>query len=234
MLHPYPIVTKCARRKGFQTGRGFTLVELLVVMGIVIILAVASAPSIISILSGGSMNQATMEINGILEQAREYAVAKNTYVWVTFNTQVVNNLDTLTVAVVASNDGTDPGVYGAVTGTNFSVISKIRSFPQMELKDAGSFTSSQVSSLPASPTTGTVNALQSSAVFTIQIPGSGTATFSKSVKFDPSGQARNGVSPIDIIEFALEPAQNTTLPNPNNAAVMRINGLTGQTVVYRN
>lgn len=215
--------------------QGFTLVELLVVMSIMTILAAISAPSIFSLINSSKMNQTTSELAGLLEQARQYAAGHNTYVWVAFNTQVVNDINTLSVAVVASTDGSNPGVFGAVPSPSLNLISKVRTFQQVQLESAGYFTTSQVSSLPTiTPVIGSANALSTSATFNIQMPGSTTDTsFTQSIEFTPSGEARNTTSPIDLIEFGLEPAQTSSVSNTNNVAVVRVNGITGQAFVYR-
>jgi prepilin-type N-terminal cleavage/methylation domain-containing protein len=217
--------------------KGFTLVELLTVISIMAVMAAISIPSVFSLTSSGKMNQTTSELGGILEQARQYAAAQNTYVWVTFNTQTTNNIDLLTVAVVASTDGTDPTITSStatVPSTGLNLISKIRTFQQVQLKTAGTFPANQVASLPTTPVTGAPNALSGSDTFNVQIPGNTTTSaFTQSIEFTPSGEARNTSSPIDIIEFGLEPAVNSSIPNPLNVAVVRVNGITGQAIVYR-
>jgi len=221
--------------------RGFTLVELLVVIAIMAIVTAISVPSIFSLTNSGKMNQTASELAGLLEQARQYAVAQNTYVWVMFNTQTANNTDTLAVGVVASTDGSDPGTFGASPSPNFTVpsanlilVTKIRTFPQFQLQSPGSYSFAVPASLPTSPVTGPANALATNATFNIQIPGnSSTTSFNEFVQFTPSGEARNSSSPIDIVEFGIDPAQTHTTPNNNNVAVLQVNGITGQGIVYR-
>jgi len=218
-----------------RNSRGFSLVELLVVITIIGILTALTAPSIVSAMKSNAMNSTTAQVAGLIEQARETAVSQNTYVWVAFSPQDSNNTDTLSVAVIESKDGTDPGTYGVVPSTNFALVSKISTFTQYQLQDPGSYTFPALN-LPT-PGTTSANALSSSSTgpaFSLQIPGtSSTAIFNRCVEFTPSGQARNSTSPINIVEFGVDPANVHTNPNPNNPAVMRINGLTGQVLVYR-
>jgi prepilin-type N-terminal cleavage/methylation domain-containing protein len=64
-------------------GHGaFTLLELLVVIAIIAILMVRIGPVFTNIKSGNDMTTAAYLITGALEQARNYAMANNTYVWV--------------------------------------------------------------------------------------------------------------------------------------------------------
>jgi len=220
---------------------GFTLTELLVVICIMAIIISAAVPAVTGLKGAGSVNQATAALDGLLEQAREYAVAQNTYVWVAFYTDTnAQGQNELFAAVIASNDGTDPNPipgsaysYGKIPSAPLTLLNKVSTFTQLQLKPAGTFTSSQLSSLANLPAAGTVNELSDMA-FTLQIPGrTGTTTFPSSIQFLPTGEARNNSSPIDLVEFDLEPAMTSSTANGQNVAVLRTDGLTGQTLVYR-
>jgi len=98
----------------------FTLIELLVVMGIIVILMVLVAPAFTSLKSAGDVTNAAYGIQGLLDNARTYAKANNTYVFVGFaevdssyDSSVTPQVTTgsapygrVAVAVVASKDGT--------------------------------------------------------------------------------------------------------------------------------
>jgi prepilin-type N-terminal cleavage/methylation domain-containing protein len=108
---------------------GFTLLELLIVVGIIALLLVLLTPALTTIKSAGDVTGAAYTIKGVLDTARTYAKANNTYTWVGFYEEnVVNpsspNTDTPAVgrvimSIVASKDGTnlgaDPG--SSATGT---------------------------------------------------------------------------------------------------------------------
>src|SRR5436309_8410334 len=74
-----------------QRRRAFTLLEMLVVMGIIAILMVLVAPAFTTIKSGTDATSAAYTIKGILDQARTYAMANNTYTWVGFYEENVSN-----------------------------------------------------------------------------------------------------------------------------------------------
>ncbi|CAN5779038.1 hypothetical protein BH09VER1_BH09VER1_17520 [soil metagenome] len=212
--------------------RGFSLLELLVVTALMAIVAAFSIPALSGWADSATTNRAVSEVAGMLEQARQYAVSQNTYVWVVFNAQVDNNVDILNVTAVASKDGTDPQAYGAAPSGAFDLISRVRGFPHIQLKAAGDFTMAQIPNLPS--TASLANAMATGSAFSIKMPGtSSTGTFSQSICFTPSGQARNAAAPVDFIEFGLQPAHTTTTPNPRNIMAVRVNGLTGQSRVYR-
>src|SRR5205814_4328762 len=61
---------------------GFTLIELLVVIGIIILLTALLTPAFTNLKSAGDVTSAAYSIKGVLDQARAYAMANNTYTWV--------------------------------------------------------------------------------------------------------------------------------------------------------
>src|SRR5438128_3879203 len=70
---------------------GFTLIELLVVIGIMILLTALLTPAFTNLKSAGDVTSAAYTIKGVLEQARTYAMANNTYTWVGFFEEDVSN-----------------------------------------------------------------------------------------------------------------------------------------------
>src|SRR5436305_14609856 len=98
-----------------RTTSGFTLIELLVVIGITILLTVLLTPAFTNLKSAGDVTSAAYTIKGVLEQARTYAMANNTYTWVGFYEEDASQSSTnpatpgvgrLVMSVVASKDGT--------------------------------------------------------------------------------------------------------------------------------
>src|SRR5512133_1075758 len=67
-----------------QSRAGFTLLELLIVVGIIGLLLVLIAPAFTTMKSGGDFTNAIYGIQGVLENARTYAKANHTYVFVGF------------------------------------------------------------------------------------------------------------------------------------------------------
>ncbi len=124
---PCPAVTS---REG-----GFTLVELLIVVGIIAVLLVLLAPAFTTIKGAGDVTSAAYTIKGVLDTARTYAKANNTYTWVGFYEEDVsqpsvtpapdprcsNCVGRLVMSIVASKDGTNLGadVNGANGTENF-------------------------------------------------------------------------------------------------------------------
>ncbi|XHR27099.1 MAG: Tfp pilus assembly protein FimT/FimU [Chthoniobacteraceae bacterium] len=100
-----------ARRR---SASAFTLLELLVTLGVVSLLFALVAPAIKGMTSAADLTRAAYTIQGALDQARMYAVANNTYTWVGFfeednaqpsQTPAVPGVGRVVIALVASRDG---------------------------------------------------------------------------------------------------------------------------------
>lgn len=98
-----------------QRISAFTLVELLVVLGIVGLLLILIAPAFTYIKGGTDVTSAANTIKGVLDTARTYAKANNTYTWVGFYEEDVSQSSTnpatagigrIVMSIVASKDGT--------------------------------------------------------------------------------------------------------------------------------
>src|SRR6266478_335442 len=101
---------ECGRRRS-----GFTLPELIIVVGIIGLLLVLIAPAFTTIKGGGDVTSAAYTISGALDTARTYAKANNTYAWLGFYEEDVSQSSTnpatvgvgrLVMSIVASKDGT--------------------------------------------------------------------------------------------------------------------------------
>ena len=127
--HPRSVERQSGIVKRWVHG-GFTLFELLIVLGIVVLLMVLIAPAFTTIKSGGDVTSAAYTIKGVLDTARTYAKANNTYTWVGFYEEDVSRpsvtpapnpvcpgcVGRLVMSIVASKDGTNVyGSSGAVT-----------------------------------------------------------------------------------------------------------------------
>lgn len=222
-----------------KPGSGFTLVELLVVIAIMSVLVALAIPALTSMAKGNQMNQALIELSGTLEQARQYAISRNTYVWVAMRPNPTGaNGDELSVAVLSSKTGTDPSPwssYGSVPNDQIDLATRVRTFDQIRLEEAGTFTSSDIPGLSGKTTTSASknSPADNTASFRIKLPGaSGTTDFTRVIQFTPNGEARVSSNVIDVIEFGLRPTRGKS-GEQNNVAVLRVNGLTGQTSVFR-
>ncbi|GAT32878.1 prepilin-type N-terminal cleavage/methylation domain-containing protein [Terrimicrobium sacchariphilum] len=232
-MNRFPTTSTTSKRAAF------TLIELLTVMAIVAILAGASLPAISSLSRSNNLNGSLSELAGLLSQARQYAVAQRTYVWVAMRE---NNDDprepSIDVALLASKTGMQPSSPWAAQGTvpsdTISLLIRPKTLKQVRLEEAGTFTRQNISDLPAQPLIGSDNSpADGSVTFSVRLPGtSSNVSFDRVIQFLPDGEARVADSPIDIIEMGVR-SMRGSVADQNNIAVLRINGLTGQTRVYR-
>jgi type II secretory pathway pseudopilin PulG len=120
--------------------RAFTLLELLIVLGIMISLTVLVVPAFTNRKGADDLTSAAYAIKGVLETARTYAQANNTYTWVGFFEEDGSILSTtpptggrgrLVMSVVASKDGTiiyDPNAAGTnnpIDPTRLTQVTKL-------------------------------------------------------------------------------------------------------------
>lgn len=119
-----------SRRRASRSA--FTLIELLAVIAVMVLLLSFTLPIL---RGGGSMNTVGWDIASIIEQARAYAQANNTYVWVGFNEAEVSDSNTRRVGVfvVASKTGT---AAAATTANNLQIVGRIRAFDNVRITTA--------------------------------------------------------------------------------------------------
>ena len=115
-----------------ERASAFTLLELLLVVGIIAILLVLITPAFTSMKTGADLTNAVYGIQGVLEHARTYAKANHTYVFVGF-AEVDSSVDPsvspqittgdtpygrVAMAVVATKDGTSQYQYATTDQGN--------------------------------------------------------------------------------------------------------------------
>ena len=130
LFSPASAVRAPATREHGRRSSAFTLLELLVVLGIVGLLLVLVAPAFTTVKSSGDVTSAAYTIKGMLDTARTYAKANNTYTWVGFFEEDVSQGATspatggtgrVVMSIVASEDGSkiyDPINLGQQTLTS--------------------------------------------------------------------------------------------------------------------
>jgi len=238
---------------------GFTLVEILAVLAIGLIVAALSLKSFSGILSGG-FNQVVSDMSETMEQARAYAMANNTYVYVGFDEVAAGSTATpaptgnglVVVAIAASADGSN-GFYSSQTwspnnssGTfNLVAISKLMKFPNIHLLNLSANTTGTM----VRPTPGSQNYYLGTPVgssgFGFAWPlaaasSSANYNFSNMIRFGPQGDASiinqttgTAAPVVDYLEVGLEPSHGATVTTTGNVCAIQIDGSTGLVKSYR-
>jgi prepilin-type N-terminal cleavage/methylation domain-containing protein len=233
----------------------FTLIELLVVIAITAILAGLAISSIAGLNSAGNMNSATYQLKGLLEAARSYATANNTYVWVGFYEEASASPGTpgvgqIVISVVASTDGTT--IYSLplsattaidTTSATLLQINKLVKIDNMHFNmfPTGTGTGNSFAMRPAvGSTTQQISPGVNPSMTTFRYPLGSAApqyTFSKAIQFSPRGEARvdnssNSIAPVVEIGFQLTHGTIVNTASQNVAAV-QITGVAGNVAIYR-
>ena len=208
----------------------FTLLELLVVIGIIAILMVLIAPAFTTIKGGTDVTSAAYAIQGVLDTARTYAKANNTYTWVGFYEEDVSQSSTnpatagngrIVMSIVASKDGTivyDPtNLAQQDLTTSLLQVGKLTKIDNVHLwthTDTPSGTGSTFDTRPNVASTYCIGSSSPSASTTpFRYPVGNPApaaqyTFVKVIQFSPRGDARINNGTLNANGTEVFPLQN--------------------------
>ena len=242
--------------KRYGSSHAFSLLELLVVIGIMGMLFALSGPIVSALKGAGDLGKASGDIEGIFEQARSYAMANNTYVYVGVQevdqiTPTANSgIGRVALAAVASTTGMRPYTNTpTILDTNsITPLGKVRYFDNLHITNAGSLTQgTSMTSRPGRsgspiPSASVIDLSASSALTTFSWPLTGTPKYNFAnmvVEFTPQGTATvqtnaSALSSVSqYIEIALLPARGNVASANANQAAIQINGITGGVRLYR-
>jgi prepilin-type N-terminal cleavage/methylation domain-containing protein len=156
-----------SRPIGQYVQAGFTLLELLIVVGIIALLMVLIAPAFTTIKGGTDVTSAAYTIKSVLDTTRTYAKANNTYVWVGFFEENVSStvpgtagIGRIVMSIVASKDGTilyTPPLTSLITLPSASLmqVGKLTKVDNVHLKTFADPPGTPVDTFNTRPTPGT-------------------------------------------------------------------------------
>ena len=226
-------------------------------------LLVLMAPAFTTIKSGADATSAAYTVKGVLDQARTYAMANNTYTWVGFFEEDVSTASTnpatpgtgrIVMSIVASKDGTtvyDPNSLAKIDTTKLIQVGKLIKIENVHLAtftDAPTGTGSTFATRPNVTSTYRIgNTTPSNSRTPFQYPvGSpepvAQYTFVKAVQFGPRGEGRIDNNTDYILQTAAEigmvPTHSTTVANANlnlvpNRVAVQFTGAGGDVKIYR-
>jgi prepilin-type N-terminal cleavage/methylation domain-containing protein len=231
---------------------GFTLLELLIVVSIIGLLLVLIAPAFTTIKGGTDVTSAAYTIKGVLDSARTYAKANNTYAWVGFAGSIGDTVTgNVALVVVASKDGTDLGTSVNQLGNRVDItaglrpIGKVMRLDNAHIGDTGTPQPSP-SPAPEFETRTSVNV-------NYRVGASGSqynsdyyfieqgTQFDRWIRFSPRGEAvvKGGATQItQYAEVGLLPTHGASLaatvdPASGNLVAIQISGLAGNVRIFR-
>jgi prepilin-type N-terminal cleavage/methylation domain-containing protein len=263
----YAFTVKERERPTLRSGRalarasagGFTLVELIVVIALISTLMVLVAPAFTGIKSAGDVTSAAYTIKDALEQARTYAMAYKTYVWIGFYEEPAGQPPTnpatpgtgrIVISTIASADGTtvyNPRSLAAIDPTRVTQLNKLVKVEGTHLATFpdGSGTGDTFDSRPAAiyetakigdttPPNPSLTPFQ----YPVGNPAPAAQyTFVKAVEFSPRGEARinnRNYTLKTVAEIGLQPAHGTAVDvNSRNIIVIQFGALGGDLKIYR-
>jgi len=229
--------------RSLQHGRAsaFTLLELLIVVGIIAVLLVLIAPAFTTIKSGRDVTSAAYTIKGAIDTARTYAKANNTYTWVGFAGSIGTTVTgQVQIAIVASKDGTDLGTGVNIVGPPSDItagvtpVGKLVRIDNVDIGDTGVPTNDGTefgNRPPVDPAYRVSASGNTDYPFTAQ-----QVTFNRWIRFSPRGEAivKGGATQIArYAEVGVLPTYGTTLAATPNIAAIQISGFGGDVRIYR-
>jgi prepilin-type N-terminal cleavage/methylation domain-containing protein len=194
------IVTTCR-----SAISGFTLTELMVVLGIMAILTLVALPAIESLIKAGGFTKAVYDMSDSLNLSRSYAMAQNTYVYVglaefdrtqdiSVSPQIAGGLGRVAMASVATKDGTSDVTTWTGTSTDLVLLRQPQVFDFLHLSDNIPVAATGNMARPATPTNSlnyAANNASFSGATTFSVPLGGAAggkyTFTSSIGYNSQG-----------------------------------------------
>jgi prepilin-type N-terminal cleavage/methylation domain-containing protein len=243
---PLPEDSSSVRSRGIAFGKdkqGFTLMELVVVIGIILLILGFAAPGVMGILKGKKVEQAAAAVVDVLERTRMEAVAKNTYLWIGLanvkgdSSNSVSGQDELWILSFRSKMGEKrPSADGAI----FLPNSALRRAEGVGMVPTGSLPTMISNQLPNAAKDFATEGSSKTSMKWAGAGSSGALEFSSLILFTPRGEAliENGDPSLPAPEAFLliglaRTNRGAMAPNDQDVAVVQISGLTGRISTLR-
>jgi prepilin-type N-terminal cleavage/methylation domain-containing protein len=207
-------MNRLSRRKA---SHGFTLLELLVVIAVVVILSALVYPAVSSLMTSSSFTGSVTSIDGLLREARSFAMAHDEYTYIGFveidglaplptpgSAQAATaGVGRVAVAIISpsdassgfdSNSSSNPIWTNYGTGTGFIALSPIKFFNNIHIADLGTPPSSGGMARPTAAAADRLGNAACTSITPFAWPlgrslNAGQYNFTLVIKFSPQGAA---------------------------------------------
>jgi len=159
--------------------RGFSLIEMLVVIAIISIVGFLTIPSLLSVMRGSELTEGAQMVLSEMELDRQAALAQNRFIEVRFYRVAMAGMPGETVGNPATGKYRAMQSFAFDTSGHATAISKIRWLPGSIIMDSNN----TLSTLLAGPQLKTWTALDPQ----VPLPGVGTAYVACAFQFQPNG-----------------------------------------------
>lgn len=260
---PFHSFSSRPRHAAVRHEAGFTLTELILVVGIMAALMILVLPAVNGLKNARNITDAAYSIKDLLEFARNHALVNTTYTWVGFfeengaassTNPATAGTGRLIVSCVASRDGTS--VYqqpivnpvAPIDATKLVQVTRLIRFDNIHLRTFTNGTGSGTDTFagrPAIPGTTSDNAKigdssPPAALRPFQYPvGSASSqaqyTFTKIIQFSPRGECRINNDNFSIRALAEVGIQpiHGIVADDSKRCAIQVNGFGGQVKVYQ-
>lgn len=214
---------------GRPRQKAFSLIELLLVIGIIGLLASFSTSFIRAVSGAGSVNKAITDLSGTLELSRMYAMSNHTYVRVALG-QVSSSPSGLKPVLVVIPLFSASGTIDATVDTAAAMEDPIK-WPALTRPLMLDNLSINDSIAPSTPNSDVIPSTSDIATINRKAGELGTVSFSSFIQFNPAGEAqvRRG-EPTRYIKIGVErPAPQ----KDNNPFILRVSGVNGSVIILR-
>lgn len=225
------------RGRAGSPASGFSLVELLVVIGVMALLVAFSGPMVGAIKSSNSVNRAASNLSQTMELARAYAMTHNTYVRVALGQVNAGVSGRVTPATVAWVIGATDGTLSANSAPDMIDPSKWRPLAKPLIMENFCMYDGTLNAQSPSTVGDAVPSGTDIKTFSRNIPSLGTVNFNSIIQFNPSGEAcviqGQTARYIKIAcDQPLQPSNATTAQN-KNPFILRLSGVNGRIDILR-